>query len=183
PTLARSLLARREPLEAELLRRQPRYRQRGRHRRRPGQARHRQTRLPRPPPSKQNFPDDSPDPASAVVTADGPGRQDTGRPASTHAATSRWPGSLISGMPASLTTNTVAPALIASTSSGTRDASTWSKKLTMLPPIRTSSALANVRTRRVSSAATTSAAASAAISRGDASDGCPNGVAASNSRP
>ncbi len=40
-------------------------------------------------PSKQNRSDGSPDTASAVVTADGPGRQLTGRPASAQAATSR----------------------------------------------------------------------------------------------
>ena len=40
-------------------------------------------------PSKQNLSDGRPDTASAVVTADGPGRQLTGSPASTQAATSR----------------------------------------------------------------------------------------------
>jgi hypothetical protein len=87
------------------------------------------------------------------------------------------------GIPASLTTSTVAPAPIASTSASTRVASTRSYRLTTRPVIGTSSALANVRNRRVSSAATTSAAASASISRGDASVGRPNGVAPSNSRP
>ena len=40
-------------------------------------------------PSKQNLSDGSPDTASAVVTADGPGRHCTGTPASMQAATSR----------------------------------------------------------------------------------------------
>ena len=86
-------------------------------------------------------------------------------------------------MPASLTSSTVAPAAISSTSAGTRVASFWSKRLTTRPAGLTSSAWASVRTRRVSSAATTSALPSASTSRADASAGWPNGVAASSSRP
>ena len=86
-------------------------------------------------------------------------------------------------MPASLTTSTVAPPLISSTSAGTRVASFWSNRLTTLPAIRTSSACASVRTRRVSSAATTSALPRALISRAEASAGSPSGVAASSNRP
>ena len=74
-------------------------------------------------PSKQNLPDGRPDTASAVVTADGPGRQLTGRPALDAGRHQPIAGSLISGMPASLTSRTVAPASISSTSAGTRDAS------------------------------------------------------------
>ena len=87
------------------------------------------------------------------------------------AATNRYPGSLISGMPASLTSSTVAPPSISPTSAGTRDASFWSNRLTTLPAGLTSSACARVRIRRVSSAAITSALARALTSRAEASDG------------
>ena len=53
----------------------------------------------------------------------------------------------------------------------------------MRPAGRTSSAVASVRTRRVSSAAITSALASARINRFEASDGWPSGVAPMSSRP
>src|SRR6476469_1786694 len=86
-------------------------------------------------------------------------------------------------MPASLTSRTVAPASISSTSAGTRDASLASYRLTTLPTGLTSSAWARVRMRRVSSAAITSADAIALTSRADASDGWPSGVAPMSSRP
>ena len=86
-------------------------------------------------------------------------------------------------MPASLTSRTVAPAAISSTSAGTRDASFASYRLTTLPAGLTSSAWARVRIRRVSSAAITSALARALTSRAEASDGWPSGVAPMSSRP
>src|ERR1700674_5649944 len=47
-------------------------------------------------------------------------------------------------MPASLTTNTVAPPFMSTISAGTRAASFWSNRLTTLPAIRTPSAFARV---------------------------------------
>lgn len=122
-------------------------------------------------PSKQNRSDGRPATASAVVTAEGPGRHEIGNPLSIQADTNRYPGSLIRGMPASLTSRTVAPAAISATSAGTRAASFWSYRLTILPAGLTSSAWARVRIRRVSSAATRSALARALTSRADASEG------------
>ena len=90
---------------------------------------------------------------------------------------------MITGIPASLTTSTVAPPLISSTSAGTRVASFWSNRLTTFPAMRTSRACASVLTRRVSSAATTSAVLRLLISRAEASAGIPSGVAASSNRP
>jgi hypothetical protein len=52
----------------------------------------------------------SPETASAVVTADGPGTAVTRTPAATAAATTRYPGSLMPGIPASVTTSTFRPA-------------------------------------------------------------------------
>ena len=86
-------------------------------------------------------------------------------------------------MPASLTSRTVAPPSISSTSAGTRDASFASYRLTTLPAGLTSSAWARVRIRRVSSAAITSALPRALTSRAEASDGWPSGVAPMSSRP
>ena len=77
-------------------------------------------------PSKQNRSTGSPDSTSAVVTADGPGRQVTGSPSATAAATSRYPGSETAGMPASVTTSTVRPARTSSSSRGSRATSTAS---------------------------------------------------------
>ena len=77
-------------------------------------------------PSKQNRSTGSPDSTSAVVTADGPGRQVTGSPSATAAATSRYPGSETAGMPASVTTSTVRPSRTSPSSRGIRATSTAS---------------------------------------------------------
>ncbi len=78
-------------------------------------------------PSKQNRSTGSPDSASAVSTADGPGTAVTLMSCSTAAATSRYPGSETDGMPASVTSSTRAPPRSASTSSGVRAVSLPSK--------------------------------------------------------
>jgi hypothetical protein len=62
--------------------------------------------LARQEPSKQNRSTGRPEIASAVRTADGPGTAVTRTPASTAAATSRYPGSETLGMPASVTSST-----------------------------------------------------------------------------
>jgi hypothetical protein len=71
-------------------------------------------------PSKQNRSVGSPETASAVVTADGPGTAVTRTPAATAAATTRKPGSLMPGMPASVTTRTFLPAVSSVTSCSAR---------------------------------------------------------------
>src|SRR5690625_3323376 len=78
-------------------------------------------------PSKQNRSTGSPDNASAVSTADGPGTTVSAMPASIAADTSRYPGSDTLGMPASVTTTTVSPAASASSSSSVRAVSLPSK--------------------------------------------------------
>ncbi|SHY45590.1 Uncharacterised protein [Mycobacteroides abscessus subsp. abscessus] len=74
-------------------------------------------------PSKQKRSTGSPETASAVVTADGPGRHVIGMPCLTHAATKRYPGSLIEGIPASVTTSTSYPASRSASSGSMRLAS------------------------------------------------------------
>ena len=74
-------------------------------------------------PSKQNLSVGSPETASAVVTADGPGTAVTLIPAAAAAATSRNPGSLMPGIPASVTTSTFLPASSSASSSAARRAS------------------------------------------------------------
>lgn len=69
-------------------------------------------------PSKQNRSTGSPERASAVSTADGPGTAVMRSPRSTAAATRRYPGSETEGMPASVTSSTRAPWASSSTSSG-----------------------------------------------------------------
>ena len=71
-------------------------------------------------PSKQNRSVASPDRASAVSTAEGPGTAVTGTPAWIAARTTRRPGSETLGIPASVTTRTVAPPAAAATSSADR---------------------------------------------------------------
>ena len=66
----------------------------------------------------------SPDSASAVITALGPGTLVTSSPAAATAATSRYPGSETDGMPASVTSTTSWPPAIRSTRPGMRAAST-----------------------------------------------------------
>ena len=61
-----------------------------------------------------------PDATSAVIAAEGPGKTSTSRPAAIAPCTSTKPGSLTSGMPASLTSATVSPARMRSTSSAAR---------------------------------------------------------------
>ena len=75
-------------------------------------------------PSKQNRSTGSPDTASAMSTADGPGTPVTRTSASTAALTRRYPGSETDGIPASVTTtHPVAARRGRSTSSGVRCAS------------------------------------------------------------
>ena len=62
----------------------------------------------------------NPDATSAVMAADGPGSTSTGRPATTHACTSTYPGSETNGIPASDTNATTAPSRIRPTSSADR---------------------------------------------------------------
>ena len=107
----------------------------------------------------------------------------TGMSCSAAAATSRNPGSETDGMPASVTTSTRAPAPRARTSSAVRAASLPSKYDTTRAFVVTSSRSSSRRSRRVSSAAITSASASAARNRGEASPALPIGVAASTRTP
>ena len=116
----------------------------------------------------------SPETASAEVTALGPGTTVTAIPASMAARTSRAPGSLTRGMPASLTRATVPPARIRATSSAARAASLCACSATIgvvAPAWRISTAV-----RRVSSHATTSASRRHAAARGARSSRFPIGV-------
>ena len=126
-------------------------------------------------PSKQNRSTGSPETASAVSTAEGPGTAMTSTPASRAAATSRYPGSDTLGIPASVTSSTRSPASIASTSDGVRAVSLPSKYETTRPVTVTPSSRVSRPSRRVSSAATTSAVASSCASRGEASSTRPIG--------
>ncbi|PQM48906.1 hypothetical protein C1Y40_00880 [Mycobacterium talmoniae] len=74
-------------------------------------------------------------------------------------------------MPASLTTSTVAPASMAATSDRHPPGLIGVEQADQLSGDADLQRDARVRTRRVSSAATTSAEPSAATSRGDASEG------------
>src|SRR5690606_10587244 len=86
-------------------------------------------------------------------------------------------------MPASVTSSTRAPPVSSSTSSGVRADSLPSKYDTTRPLGVTPSAWVSRRSRRVSSAATTSAPASSSASRGGASETSPMGVPASTRVP
>src|SRR5256886_6307357 len=86
-------------------------------------------------------------------------------------------------MPPSVTTATVAPPRSASTSSGVRRSSLPSKYDTTRPATATPRPRASRCSRRVSSAATTSALVSAAFIRSDASAGLPSGAPTRTSRP
>ncbi len=86
-------------------------------------------------------------------------------------------------MPASVTSSTRAPPASSSTSSGVRAVSLPSKYDTTRPFGVTPSAWVSRRSRRVSSAATTSAPASSSASRGGASEMSPMGVPASTRVP
>ena len=77
-------------------------------------------------PSKQNRSQGSPDTASAVVTAEGPGSDVTAYPASRAARAARYPGSLTEGIPASVTSATVPPPASTASSRGRRSRSTSS---------------------------------------------------------
>ena len=119
-----------------------------------------------------------PDSASAVSTAEGPGATVTGTSASIAALTRRNPGSETEGIPASEIISTLEPPRAACSSCPERSRSLCSWKASRRPPIFTPRRWARFRARRVSSAATTSARARAAIRRGEASPRLPIGVAA-----
>ena len=119
-----------------------------------------------------------PDSASAVSTAEGPGATVTGTSASIAALTRRNPGSETEGIPASEIISTLEPPHAACSSCPERSRSLCSWKASSRPPIFTPRRWARFRARRVSSAATTSARARAAIRRGEASPRLPIGVAA-----
>ena len=74
-------------------------------------------------PSKVKRPVSSPDSASAVTKAHGPGTAVTVTPASAHRRTRSSPGSLIAGIPASVTSAPSSPASRRWTSSGPRPSS------------------------------------------------------------
>src|SRR5665648_812257 len=120
---------------------------------------------------------------SALLAALGPGATSTFRPSATAARTRAKPGSETVGIPASVTTSTVPPARTTSSSPATREASLCSWWLTTRPVTRTPSRPASPASRRVSSAATTSAVARRARNRAEASSVLPIGVAASTTRP
>ena len=61
-----------------------------------------------------------------MIAADGPGTDVTSKPASAAAATSRYPGSETDGIPASVTSTTVSPPAMRSSSAGMRACSTAS---------------------------------------------------------
>ena len=85
-------------------------------------------------PSKQNRSTGSPDTASAVVTADGPGSAVTAMPSAIAATTSRYPGSDTEGMPGvGHHQHVLAGPQGTSSSAGTRRCSLPSKNDTIRP--------------------------------------------------
>ena len=127
-------------------------------------------------PSKVNRPVGSPESASAVNAAEGPGITVTGRSASATAHAATYPGSEIVGIPASESSRTVFPSLTACTSWVLRYSSLWSWFTITRPVVRTPSPEARVRSLRVSSTAITSAVVSACRNRSLASERLPIGV-------
>jgi hypothetical protein len=71
-------------------------------------------------PTKRHASAANPDATSAVSAADGPGRTSTATPAAMAEVTRTYPGSLTSGIPASLTRATTSPASMRETSSEAR---------------------------------------------------------------
>src|SRR5262245_19104224 len=123
----------------------------------------------------------SPEITSAVTAADGPGTTSTSIPASTHAATSRYPGSDSPGLPASVTTATFVPSRSRRTSSGTRSRSLPSNSDSNLASMPNAARSRPVL--RVSSHATRSTEARVARARSERSPRLPMGVPTRNSVP
>ena len=71
-------------------------------------------------PTKRQRAAGSPEATSAVMTALAPGRTSSCSPSPTHARSSAWPGSEISGVPESLTSATTSPCAMRAISSRVR---------------------------------------------------------------
>ena len=115
-------------------------------------------------PSNRNGPGASPAALTSAVTALGPGIGTTAKPASCAAATMAVPGSLIAGVPASLTSATSCPS---ASSASTRVAASaslcaWALNTRALDPAWRNS----TRVTRVSSAATAATARSVSLALG-----------------
>ena len=76
-------------------------------------------------PSKVNRPVGSPEAARAVMRAQGPGMDTTGAPAWAQARTSSSPGSLMAGVPASVTRAQFSPARMRWSTASPRDSVLW----------------------------------------------------------
>ena len=124
---------------------------------------------------------------STPRTEDGPGTVLTVAPASARRAANQAPGSEIPGVPASLTTATVAPPATAAATRSSRDASLCpcsDKSRSPCGPFAVMPlAERRARVRRVSSQQIRSAAASTSRARGERSPRFPIGVATSTSWP
>ena len=133
-------------------------------------------------PSNTNREVDKPLITSAMVSADGPGIDDTVMPASTAAFTSRSPGSLMPGVPASLTSATsIPPSSLPTTSSQASNSVCSLITMYFLPEMPR--CCNSIPVRRVSSQHTTSAACNASTARGEMSLKLPIGVATNVSVP
>ncbi len=124
---------------------------------------------------------------SAPTTEEGPGTVLTVSPAAASWAASQAPGSEMPGVPASLTTATVAPPATAPATRSRRAASLCpcsDRRRSPLGPLAVMPlAESRARVRRVSSQQIRSAVASTSRARGERSPRFPIGVATSTSRP
>ena len=117
----------------------------------------------------------TPVPINAVITALGPGKGTTLSPAACAACTTRPPGSLTAGEPASDTNATRCPACKRSTIAAAALASLW--RCTAMSGVLIPQASSRMRLARVSSAAITSARSNACHPRKVRSPRLPIGVA------
>ncbi len=138
-------------------------------------------------PSTQKRSAGSPLTTSAPRTEDGPGTVLTVAPAAASWAASQAPGSEIPGVPASLTTATVAPPATAVATRSSRDASLCPCSDRRRSPCGPFAVMPladrRARVRRVSSQQIRSAVASTSRARGERSPRFPIGVATSTSWP
>src|SRR5581483_7418164 len=132
-------------------------------------------------PSKTKRSVGSPEATSAAIAAEGPGTTRTSIPASTHARTSRYPGSESPGIPASEITATSSPERRTSRSSSVRLGSLPSNSDTIRA--RMPKCASSRPARRVSSAATSPTAASVSRARAVMSPRLPIGVPTRNRVP
>ena len=127
-------------------------------------------------PSNTNLLVDSPLMTNAIVSAEAPGIAETVMPDESAALTRRSPGSLMPGVPASLTSATLLPPSIRCTTSSQASCSVCSL-ITMYFLPEMPRCCSNKPVRRVSSQHTTSALLSASVARCVMSPKLPMGVA------